>query len=527
LSEPRLDLAASERRWDQQAYESARSLELRYKIADEKDVRVCDRIYVEVDRPAWRHARQDLLTRILANLRLADEYNLPVRYSRRATDYTFERYGYWEVITLIDRLVELELVEQAAGHYHRDWANGAQTGMWATSRLMELYYKINPERIILEPPELIQIRERQDYDDKHTGRRPKLYPLPATTAVSRMRDQLTRYNNYIVHVAVEIKTHQEELSSEALDKLQQFVATYRYDRIRLYEWAIKRTGCSPSPTRVAGRSFPEDYTDSHLERRTMPVIHSPYRTPTTQSASVPGGGSLLLGGGGNSPSGVGAPMPEARGKYGNTNTGKIGMMIKYNQLHRVFTEDLGKGGRFYGPSVQGLCKELRSHLYLNGLPTRELDYSGLHLRMLYHLEGLHYEEDPYGYSDSDERPYAKLIALVAINKQSGRGMINAMRKAFAEHGLDRAPDHEIDRMITQFERAHARIKKHFCSDVGLRLQNLDSQITSLVLAWGLDRDIPVLPVHDSYIVPAQYEQELYETMVQAYRKLMGFNPVIK
>jgi hypothetical protein len=520
LSESRLGLATSECRWDQEGYKSARPLELRYNIVDERDVRVCNRIYVQVDHPNWRRSRQDLLTRILANLRLADEYNLPVRYSRRRDDYTYAPCGYRELTTLADRLAELDLVEQAAGHYHRDWANGAQTRMWATGRLMQLYYEIDPERIILEPPELIQIRERQDYDDKHKGRPPKLYPLPSTTAVSHMRDQLERYNSYIMHVAVELRAHQEALSSEALAQLQQFVAAYRYDRIGLYAWTRLPGALRVCP--LPPRSLLPGNTDSQAGGRPITGIKITHTVPT---ATAPAGGVSLLGGG--SP-----PLPVEDGTFPkrrvwNTNTGNIGMVIQWNQLHRVFTEDLENGGRFYGATVHGLCKELRSHLYLDGCPTSELDYSGLHLRMLYHREGLDYEEDPYGYSDSDERPYAKLIALVAINKQTGRGMINAMRKTFAENGLDRAPDHEIDRMITQFEQAHARIKKYFCSDIGLRLQNLDSRITSLILEWGLERDIPVLPVHDSYIVPVSYKQELYEIMTQAYRKVMKFNPVIK
>jgi len=46
------------------------------------------------------------------------------------------------------------------------------------------------------------------------------------------------------------------------------------------------------------------------------------------------------------------------------------------------------------------------------------------------------------------------------------------------------------------------------------------------LDYFLDREIPVLPIHDSYIVAEQYEDELYEVMKEKYRDRMGFDPVI-
>ena len=38
--------------------------------------------------------------------------------------------------------------------------------------------------------------------------------------------------------------------------------------------------------------------------------------------------------------------------------------------------------------------------------------------------------------------------------------------------------------------------------------------------------IPCLPVHDSYIVPKQYEYFLQEVMQESYERVMGFRPMI-
>jgi len=81
-------------------------------------------------------------------------------------------------------------------------------------------------------------------------------------------------------------------------------------------------------------------------------------------------------------------------------------------------------------------------------------------------------------------------------------------------------------MVARFDAAHDRISMYFCSDIGLKLQYLDSQITSDILDYFLEREIPVLPIHDSYIVAEAYEVELYEVMREKYRRYMGFDPVI-
>ena len=226
--------------------------------------------------------------------------------------------------------------------------------------------------------------------------------------------------------------------------------------------------------------------------------------------------------------GLGRPGPRLQERLGcrETHTHNIAAVLKYKQPHRVFTGNLKSGGRYYGPVWQTLSEELRKYLFIDGYPVVELDYSGLHLRMLYHLEGMDYKGDPYGFGSKQERPYLKLVSLLMINKKTRQGLLRAMKKTFAANQLEIPPDEEIERMVARFDAAHDRINRYFCSDIGLKLQYLDSQITSDILDYFLDREIPVLPIHDSYIVAEQYEDELYEVMKEKYRDRMGFDPVI-
>jgi hypothetical protein len=68
---------------------------------------------------------------------------------------------------------------------------------------------------------------------------------------------------------------------------------------------------------------------------------------------------------------------------------------------------------------------------------------------------------------------------------------------------------------------HAPIADSLFRGVGLHLQYLNSQIIGAVL-WSLAREgIPALPVHDSVIVQAKYEELLRAEMQRAYQKEMG------
>src|SRR5262249_43582882 len=59
------------------------------------------------------------------------------------------------------------------------------------------------------------------------------------------------------------------------------------------------------------------------------------------------------------------------------------------QLHRVFHRgDFANGGRFYGGHWQNIPKSGgRDQLMINGQPTTEVDYRGLHIRLLYQEVG--------------------------------------------------------------------------------------------------------------------------------------------
>lgn len=69
-------------------------------------------------------------------------------------------------------------------------------------------------------------------------------------------------------------------------------------------------------------------------------------------------------------------------------------------LTRIYTQDYDHGGRYYS-LFQQQPSQSRLHLYINGEPTAEVDYKGLHPALLYQRIGLETPTDPYDIPGGD------------------------------------------------------------------------------------------------------------------------------
>jgi len=206
-----------------------------------------------------------------------------------------------------------------------------------------------------------------------------------------------------------------------------------------------------------------------------------------------------------------------------------------NNLHRVFNDNsCFLGGRFYGADYQRCSERLRSFIQINNSPTVELDYSGMHLRMLYHLEGIDFRNDLYTFTcegDAHLRSVLKSICLYALNCSNRLTAEKACWYNLAIKG-NQLPQNQasyqfIRDMMDLMVSKHGRVAHHFFTGIGKLLQNIDSQITEGIMRRFTDLGVPVLCIHDSYIVPDSWKEMLFEIMQEEYLKIMGFSPVIK
>jgi hypothetical protein len=224
----------------------------------------------------------------------------------------------------------------------------------------------------------------------------------------------------------------------------------------------------------------------------------------------------------------------------------------YGRLHT-------RGSRWH---YQGFSKKERQEFTINGDRTTELDFSGFHPRLLYAKEGIQFpvNGDPYSVIINDPQCRDLLkIALLSLMNAGGKwieyeydhyktgkhvevkwwmtpeqqpvGVINhelkndpVLRKRLEKIGIT-----EASQIIDAFREAHKPIAHYFCNgkDNGLRIMNQDATIALAIVKHFTSKNIPILAIHDSFIVQAKHRNQLRETMQRIYRKHTGFDCPVK
>ena len=193
-------------------------------------------------------------------------------------------------------------------------------------------------------------------------------------------------------------------------------------------------------------------------------------------------------------------------------------------LCRIFSStDFDEGGRFYGAWWQNIKSWLRPAITINAQPTVECDFASLHPTMLYLERSLQVPDNPYaGILEAEQgqppiddpfrvsaRAFTKIAFNAMVNTKAGlRQLPRGPRPR--DFGLTWR---ELSQRILQ---EHHAIADAFYTGQGLRLQHIDSQLAERVMLYFTSKDVPVLPVHDSFIIAAQHQQELVAVMKRVF-----------
>jgi len=213
-------------------------------------------------------------------------------------------------------------------------------------------------------------------------------------------------------------------------------------------------------------------------------------------------------------------------------------------VYRVFSrKSFFLGGRFYGGWWQNISSELRKAIRIDDQATVEPDYSGLHIAIAYAMRRVTPPEDPYDlpfllpeYTDCPEvqRQDVKDLALISLNARNTTGAIHAYRNNYA-HEYKQRPigpttmgDKLLHQLLEGFLDHNQPIKDDMNSDAGVYLQAIDGNMTHFILKHFTEKGIVVLPIHDSYIIQLEYEQELKQVLKEQFmRSLKAHEPTIK
>ena len=204
---------------------------------------------------------------------------------------------------------------------------------------------------------------------------------------------------------------------------------------------------------------------------------------------------------------------------------------KRRQLVRIYSESFKEGGRFYRHWCQGLPSDYRRYIRINGQQVTELDYSSIHPYILYAKQGLAMpKEDMYtikgmASGNENQRKICKTIVLTIFNVRPAQDPIKAVMTDLHKKGI-RTKRNEIKFLIEKLKKKHHPIREYFGSGIGRELQRIDSDIAERIMVRLMEHDIPCLPVHDSFIVPASDREILRSAMTQEAMAVTGQEPRI-
>ena len=197
--------------------------------------------------------------------------------------------------------------------------------------------------------------------------------------------------------------------------------------------------------------------------------------------------------------------------------------FKNIEYYRIFNDSsFERGGRFYGPWWVTLNKDIRRRITLNDEKTEELDYSSLGIHLLYSQENLNYYDlndsvsDPYTLKgvDANEREVNKKIITIALNmspEDRHRKFVYTVRKKIKKTNDERSilgikkllkvpTPREVHKRLRIFKKENVPIEHYLFTGVGTKLQFKDSCIAESVIERMVSMRIPILVVHDSFIV---------------------------
>lgn len=192
-------------------------------------------------------------------------------------------------------------------------------------------------------------------------------------------------------------------------------------------------------------------------------------------------------------------------------------------MRRIFNNgSFEMGGRYYGGWWQNVPKGFRKHISINGNKMVELDYSEMHLTMLYQEEGLEPPDNPYMPLDYIERDIGKYAFNGLLNTKDGKLYPHKDFKPYA----DKYDLNWYD-FLEEMMQYHTPIENRLCEGYGLSLQYVDSQIAERVMLHFFDKGIVCLPVHDSFIVEEQHKSELERKMKEVALEITGIEIAVK
>lgn len=203
----------------------------------------------------------------------------------------------------------------------------------------------------------------------------------------------------------------------------------------------------------------------------------------------------------------------------------------YQFIRRVYSRgDWACNGRFYGGWWQMVSSAHRKSILINDKPTVEVDFKGLHVQILSAEQGVEIFGDPYelpsgtvpGTPPELQRTLVKKLLLTALNARDEQSAYRSFRGEWPDGHMGKGmTNKDLEQLIKALLSKHPHLVTGIFADKGIRLMNVDSKIAERVHRYFTAKDIPVLSVHDSFIVDFTRVGELKRAMAEASEAVVG------
>ncbi|MCJ7693466.1 MAG: hypothetical protein MUO22_08640 [Sedimentisphaerales bacterium] len=225
-------------------------------------------------------------------------------------------------------------------------------------------------------------------------------------------------------------------------------------------------------------------------------------------------------------------------------------------LRQIHSGKLFRGTRLYSwgtLSGQGISKEQRQTIQIDGESAAEIDSHCHAIRLAYHLSGIDKRGDVYWPEKIFRKYYTfknvsskKLrivrdfvktstnIVLNTSNSNSARNAIATLLKdsnnrEFLTGLIFKTEATNLKGILERIIKAHPKkVADKFFADYGLDLMCTDGSIMLHVLnEFVVNRQKPALAIHDSLVIKASDVIEAEKVFTKTYHKFTGFKPVLQ
>lgn len=209
---------------------------------------------------------------------------------------------------------------------------------------------------------------------------------------------------------------------------------------------------------------------------------------------------------------------------------------------RIFNESFAYGGRFYKADVLAIKNrgtDARLDIKIEGQEVCEIDFCNLHFRLAAALKDIDVEYlplDVYSGILEDEtntvdRRMVKLAVNIMFNCYNDDDAEGAIRKEINLLKDDDKKRYSLGGakavMLLIYDK-YPQFGDFFCcpDSMGRILQNADSHLANDILEVMIEKNIPCLPVHDSFLVQTKNADLLSKTMGDCFRKRFGVDYLV-